>query len=105
MKNVTLQRPKPTQKAGARRRVCPRRNKNANHGARLHANSKGMNTALFYLRYLITGYIAFTSIDHVGPLASLIVFVVANVLWTFAEEGLINRRNVRETWKWRNKRK
>lgn len=64
-----------------------------------------MNTTLFYLRYLITGFIAFRSIVFAGPLGGLIVFVVANALWTAGEESLINQRNVRETAKWKEKNK
>lgn len=61
-----------------------------------------MNTTLFYLRYAITGLMSIQSLS-IGPIQALVVFVVANILWTWAEESLINRRNIRQTSKYRKK--
>lgn len=61
-----------------------------------------MNNTVFYLRYAITALIAYLSLDDVGPLAGLIVFVVANALWTVAQEELTGRYNKKQTAKWRS---
>lgn len=64
-----------------------------------------MNNTLFWARYIITAYITYTCLDYTGPFAGLIVFVVANALWTKAEETLINQRNIRETGRFRKNMK
>ena len=64
-----------------------------------------MSNKLVFLRYAITGLIAYISLDDVGPLAGLIIFVVANVLWTMGEDSLANANNVRQTEKWRRNNK
>ena len=64
-----------------------------------------MNTTILYLRYAITALIAYLSIDDVGPLSALIVFVVANAIWTAAEEAIIDRHNIFQTDNWRRNQK
>lgn len=62
-----------------------------------------MNNTLFFLRYIITGYLACKAGVSEGVVAGAIVFTIANVLWTLGEEAILNQSNRRKTAAWKSK--
>ncbi len=89
-----------------RRRVADRdvlRNKRLGVLVKQTTKYSTMNNTLLVAQYLITGLIGYLALVQMGPAMGLVSFVVANILWTWAQEALLNQNNRSETRKWKQR--